>query len=298
LDAVLFDVYGTLLISGSGEPGTSGPTAPGEAITAALQAAGIVFRGDGAAVYELLLREIDRRHQAAHDLGVDFPEVDIVEVWRATLGELQVRGCTDVFPDATSGRSPSRTGTPARQFVRDGQECPSYEEGGLAALAVEHEMRANPVWTMPHLRETLDGLRRAGKKLGIVSNAQFYTPEIFPALLNQTLAELGFEPDLLFFSFQHGRAKPGLELFQLAVSALGPRGIPAERVLYVGNDMRNDIQPAARVGFRTALFAGDARSLRRREDDPDVAGVVPDVVVTDLRDVYTVVSCYGTLTRP
>jgi putative hydrolase of the HAD superfamily len=128
-------------------------------------------------------------------------------------------------------------------------------------------------------------LRHAGKKLGLVSNAQFYTPEAFPALIRRSLADLGFERDLLCFSYQHGRAKPGTGLYRLAAAALHGRGIAPERVLYVGNDMRNDIAPAARLGFRTALFAGDARSLRLRAGDPLCAGVVPDLVVTDLTDL-------------
>jgi putative hydrolase of the HAD superfamily len=61
--------------------------------------------------------------------------------------------------------------------------------------------------------------------------------------------------------------------------------IPAASVLYVGNDMRNDIVPAASVGFNTALFAGDQRSLRLRESDADCRNVTPDVIVTDLRQL-------------
>ncbi|MEQ8837627.1 MAG: HAD family hydrolase, partial [Lacipirellulaceae bacterium] len=57
---------------------------------------------------------------------------------------------------------------------------------------------------------------------------------------------------------------------------------PAE-TLYVGNDMRNDIWPAAKVGFKTALFAGDERSLRLREDEPNRdQRPEPDAVVTEL----------------
>ena len=52
--------------------------------------------------------------------------------------------------------------------------------------------------------------------------------------------------------------------------------------MYVGNDMLNDIASAAKVGLRTALFAGDARSLRWRKGDERVEGVVPDLVLTDL----------------
>ena len=50
------------------------------------------------------------------------------------------------------------------------------------------------------------------------------------------------------------------------------RGFPAERVLFVGNDMLNDVAAAAAVGLRTALFAGDQRSLRLREKDPRPGG--------------------------
>ena len=38
----------------------------------------------------------------------------------------------------------------------------------------------------------------------------------------------------------------------------------------------------ARAGLRTALFAGDARSLRLRRDDPRCAAVCPDLVLTGL----------------
>jgi putative hydrolase of the HAD superfamily len=60
-------------------------------------------------------------------------------------------------------------------------------------------------------------------------------------------------------------------------------------VLYVGNDMLHDVLPAAAMGFRTALFAGDRRSLRRREGDARVASVTPDVVVLQLRDLLSCV---------
>jgi putative hydrolase of the HAD superfamily len=157
------------------------------------------------------------------------------------------------------------------------------------ALAVEYEARANPVWPMPHLGETLSALRRAGKLLGVVSNAQFYTPEAFPALAGRTLEEFGVDTELQYYSFQYGLAKPGPELYRLAAAALERRGISTAAALYVGNDVLNDILPAAQTGFLTALFAGDARSLRRRTGDARVAGVRPDAVVTSLRDLLNCV---------
>jgi putative hydrolase of the HAD superfamily len=217
---------------------------------------GVPLQRPPAAVLEVWDAEIERRHQEARQAGVDAPEVDILEVWRRALAECAARGWTA----STAGVD-------------------------LAALSVEFEVRANPVWPMPGMVQTLKTLHAAGKALGVISNAQFFTLETFPALVERTLDGLGCEPDLQFYSYQHGRAKPGLAFYQLAVAALQRRGIPPGRVLYVGNDMRNDVAPAARCGFRTALFAGDARSLRRREGDSQCVGIVPDVIVRELSDL-------------
>ncbi|MGI9455617.1 MAG: HAD family hydrolase, partial [Aeoliella sp.] len=158
----------------------------------------------------------------------------------------------------------------------------------IERLAIEYEMRANPVWTMPGLEECLAAIRQAGLPLGIVSNAQFFTPQLFPALVQQNLRELGFDPELCVWSYEHRQAKPGKCLFNVTVAALAARSITPNETLYIGNDMRNDVAPAAQVGFRTALFAGDARSLRLREDDPLARGITPDAVVTDLRQILAV----------
>jgi putative hydrolase of the HAD superfamily len=65
-------------------------------------------------------------------------------------------------------------------------------------------------------------------------------------------------------------------------------GIEPPQTLYVGNDMLKDITPASRIGFRTALFAGDARSFRMRENDERVKDFQPDLVVTELTQLLQV----------
>lgn len=45
--------------------------------------------------------------------------------------------------------------------------------------------------------------------------------------------------------------------------------------------MLNDVVPAAKLGFRTALFAGDQRSLRW-VNCPGWSAVAPDLVLTGL----------------
>ena len=70
-------------------------------------------------------------------------------------------------------------------------------------------------------------------------------------------------------------------MFRDVLTRLAERGIEPGQTLYVGNDMRNDVLTAARSGCRTALFAGDRRSLRLRGDDPDCRGLRPDLVITE-----------------
>ena len=79
-----------------------------------------------------------------------------------------------------------------------------------------------------------------------------------------------------------GCAKPSAKLFEMAVSAIADKGFDTATSLFVGNDMLNDIFPAHRLGFQTALFAGDARSLRLRKDDPRCHNLSADLILTDL----------------
>jgi putative hydrolase of the HAD superfamily len=262
--AVLFDVYGTMFISASGDVGTADGSAKSSAFAEAMAAAGLpTCRAEGPDDAQLLCETIRRHHDVARGQGIEYPEVEIRDVWRDVIAELGGRGQFDADPLAAD----------------------------VERLAVEYEVRANPVWPMPHVKECLAGLRGAGVELGIVSNAQFFTLELFPALLDYSIEHLGFSAKLRFFSYQSGQAKPGTFLYERAKEALSSLAIHADEVVYVGNDLLNDVVPAQAVGFRTALFAGDARSLRLREGDPRVEGVQPDLVLTDLAQLKECLNC-------
>ncbi len=245
--AVLFDIYGTLFISAAGDIGTGLAVDGDSAFKAALEAVGLPPKGGA----ELLTRAIEAEHARKRAAGIDHPEVDIVAIWATVLERLGL----------------------------------SASEATLRRLALEYELRVNPVWPMPGLAETIDALRRRGLRLGVVSNAQFFTPLLFPAFLGRSLEALGFDPALCFYSWRVGIAKPSRRLYDLAAAELTRQGIEPRRVLYVGNDRRNDIWPADRVGFRTGLFAGDARSLRLREDDPRCRDVQPTCVFKSLPQI-------------
>jgi putative hydrolase of the HAD superfamily len=255
--AVLFDIYGTMLISASGEVGTAADEQKSRAFAEALAVAELTASGGHTSGGQTLVETIRRHHARSRARGVEYPEVEIRQVWRDVLEEMGARGRNGEPPDDTR----------------------------IEQLAVEYEVRTNPVWPMPHLAACLADLKARGLDLGIVSNAQFFTPLLFPALLDRDLKTLGFPLPLQIFSFEFGQAKPGTYLYERAAEALSSRSIRADEVVYVGNDVLNDVGPAGQLGFRTALFAGDARSLRLREGDPRVAGVEPDLVVTDLNQL-------------
>jgi putative hydrolase of the HAD superfamily len=258
--AVLFDVYGTLFVSGCGDVGVAAQMADADALAAAFAASG--FDGDlpqaGRIGTELYHAAIAADHAARRTAGVRFPEVDIVEIWRRVTAELRRQG---------------------RLRGPDGH-------GPLRGLAVEYECRTNPVWPMPCMQQALSTLSERGILLGIVSNAQFFTPLLFDALCGIGLAGLGVQPRLCAWSYRLREAKPATRLFTTVLHRLQRDWqIAPEQTLYVGNDMLNDILAATGAGCRTGLFAGDARSLRLRRDDPRCAALQPDAVITSLDQV-------------
>jgi putative hydrolase of the HAD superfamily len=248
LEVVLFDIYGTLFISGSGDLGTAMRNfAVSTPLAELLRRYGL--DDSPAGISQKLWAEIDRQHTAARQHGVDHPEVEIDRIWQIILK----------WPD--------------HQRVRQ--------------FAEAYEMIVNPVFPMPGLERVLRSLRRRGRRLGLISNAQFFTPRLFAYFLGARPQALGFAADLLIYSYREGCAKPSRRLFQRARDALQCSGIAPERVLFVGNDMHKDVLPAARIGFQTALFAGDRRSLRwggspqQKSDAPPP----PDLVITDLQQL-------------
>lgn len=260
--AVMFDIYGTLLISGSGDIGTAAATNRGDALAEALEETGIAFKGDPEDGIGDLKTVIGIHHDRLRATGIEYPEVRIGEVWMDVCAMWRHNRQLDQMPD----------------------------EWQVSRLAIEYEMRVNPVWPMPGVRATCDGLRERGKVLGVISNAQSFTPRLLTSVGGElegvaSLRDLGIAHDLQVFSFELRFAKPGLRMYEEAAQALDERGIGREQTLYVGNDLLNDVMPAHEIGFRTALFAGDRRSLRLREGDDRVAGVEPDLVITELPQI-------------
>lgn len=257
--AVVFDVYGTLFASGSGDVGSVQTERQEAAMRAALAQAGYAGDLDRAAALgpARYLEGIRRAHAAAAVRGVVYPEVEIREVWHHVVSGL--------INAAVLHRSPN--------------------DEALLILAVEYECRTNPTWPMPGLLDCLEGIRQRNLALGIVSNAQFYTPLLFHALLGRPADALGFAPSRCAWSYRTGEAKPSTALFRAVLEDVASEGIEPGECLYVGNDMLNDVWAASRTGMQTCLFAGDRRSLRLREDDPRCRGLRADAIITGLEQL-------------
>lgn len=258
IKAVLFDVYGTLFVSGSGDVGTAAATDTAEALTQALVVSG--FQGEleqaGQIGKDMLKAEILEWHKAGREAGADFPEVEITKVWKKIVDAL---------------RNTETLKAPEADFDQ------------IRRLALEYECRVNPVYPMPGCIELLRKLKERGVPLGIVSNAQFYTPLLFSAFFKQTVEDIGFDPDCCVWSYKELKAKPSEDLFPKAGKFLQKNhGIALSETVYVGNDMLNDIYTAQKAGCKTILFAGDQRSLRLRETDERCKDLKPDAVITNL----------------
>jgi FMN phosphatase YigB (HAD superfamily) len=145
----------------------------------------------------------------------------------------------------------------------------AFEEGELAALVVRlgHHIVDDAgavegaIEVVPLLAEHY--------RLGVVSN--------YPSapLVARTLERFGLLQyfSVLVVSGEFGWLKPHPSVFREALSRLGAQ---AERALFVGDDLRNDVKGPKSLGFRTAWFAPG----KPPADDPDV-----DVQLGGLREL-------------
>lgn len=240
---ILFDVYGTLFISASGDICfTKKFVQETHKIEHLLER--FKIKMNAKTLLTNFFNTVEKQHEELRQKGIDYPEIEIDQIWMRVIG--------------SDNRERAR------------------------AFALEFELIVNPAYPMPHLKEVLKELKNRHIVLGIISNAQFFTPYLFDWFLKSDLKNLGFEPNLTLFSYKFGYAKPSKFLFEDASSRLKEINIPTDSVLYVGNDMLNDIYPAQRAGFMTGLFAGDARSLKLRSDEPVCEKLSADIVITDL----------------
>jgi putative hydrolase of the HAD superfamily len=129
------------------------------------------------------------------------------------------------------------------------------------------------VVAFPEVAETLDRLVADGYRLAVVSNTTQSTERDMRAALRSIGLEGRF--DVVATSFDVGHDKPGPQLFQHVLDALG---CPSSEAVMVGNDVVADIGGAAALGMLTVLVARDSAAVPATD-------IRPTFVVRSLAEV-------------
>ena len=202
------------------------------------------------------LLAINRQKSAGE--GNSLPEVRVEEVWSVIALMLKRNGY-----DA---------GAPWRGDPAGFARCLAYTYN---FLSMGREL-------YPGVSSALKKLKDGNIALGILSDAQFYTPIDLTLLLRDqsggAVVDYGelFDTDLTFLSCEYGFVKPSETLYRRLFDALYEYHITPDQTVIAGNDLATDIAPAAALGMRTALFCGDDLMVFGRGGDG--GGVVPDIV--------------------
>ncbi len=193
IQCVLFDIYGTLFISAAGDISVAKKTSP-EAFRLQRLLQKFKIRRTPQDLIAELYRAIEEEHRQLIEDGIDYPEIKIDQIWKQILE-------TDDLDSV-------------RRF------------------AIEYELIANPVFPMPNLDKTLTVCREQNLTMGLISNAQFFTPLLFEWFLHAKPEDLGFHSELIFLSYQLRHAKPSLALFEKAATVMNAMGF-ARLLLYM-----------------------------------------------------------------
>jgi len=271
--AVIFDVYGTLLRYW--KPEFSSETGKEQALQRSFRKTADYFgitpfleKMNAEEPPEKTLKDLYQglialNHEKTLKKGLSYPEVRIEEIWGVILLMLKRHGY-----DPASAQLGEE---------RDLAKCMAYHYNGTALGRGLY----------PGVASSLLALKNNNLQLGIVSNAQFYTPidlTLFLRDQNEGIDDYRelFEEDLVVYSSIEGVAKPNPALFQRLFDSLYEYHILPEQTVYVGNDLSQDVRPAKRAGMRTAFFAGDAQSAFFH----DLAGEVePDITFADFNEL-------------
>jgi putative hydrolase of the HAD superfamily len=208
----------------------------------------LTYQGIDLRRHELRDFYFDRLKQKQRESPEQYPEFDAVEIWRSIIDDYQ--------SDYTRALPPERVA-----------QLPQ----SLAEMYRGISRRKLKLY--PHVRSTLNMLRERFP-LAVISDAQssWARGELHKVGLTEY-----FNPVVV--SGDHGFRKPDRRLFQYVLDGMG---VPAEKTLYVGNDMHRDIYGAREMGMHTIMFDSD-QGTKQHED------CAPDHTITDFRDLLTIV---------
>jgi HAD superfamily hydrolase (TIGR01549 family) len=146
---------------------------------------------------------------------------------------------------------------------RLGIPCDASTAGQLADL-LEEPYAEWRLEAAPDALQTLEALRRAGMRLGIVSNLGYVPARLVRRELERAGLMRLLEPAAVVFSEDVGVYKPRPAIFQAALDALGA---DPEQAAHVGDSGQNDVAGAAALGMFTVRYRGTQDDDRGPEAD-------------------------------
>jgi FMN phosphatase YigB (HAD superfamily) len=214
-------------------------------------------------------RALDEQRMATTPAPGELPEVDAAVLWMKLIRQLQQKDYT--YETSKYGEL-EQFAEKVAYFFHSCLQGLEAEEGAL---------------------ETLRALPLAGKRVGLVADAQRFTPvQMLRAFRRQgTLRspdEL-FDPALVTFSCREGIRKPSKSLYVRALDRFRRAGVAPHQVLYVGTRLRDDLAIAKQAGMRTALLAVDQTSFVASRDELANPELRPERLLTSLTQIRDVV---------
>ena len=271
--AVTWDVYGTLLRISDGEllhvhPQRLRMQVALEKTVEEFKMWSSMYRTPEAP-WEYMFRqydkELERRRLAGTGRAGDLPEINSAEVWRKLLGQLEQK---EYQYDASFYGDMDELAEKVAWFFHTSLQGTEAAPEALAALKAVHA---------------------SGRVQSLLADAQPFTlVQLLRALRSQ--GELPPPGDLLAseaaaLSFREGVRKPSPTLFKTCLQRLGRQGIEPGEVLHISSRVRDDLAVARKLGMRTALYAGDALSLRATREELRNQETRPDRLLTTLAQV-------------
>lgn len=116
---------------------------------------------------------------------------------------------------------------------------------------VYEQFRDDRGWRLfPETREVLEELRRNQYKLGVISN---FDSRIYSVLKGLKIFAYF---DSITISSETGYAKPHPEIFKAAIRTAG---VPPNRILFVGDNLADDVRAGAAAGLHAILIDRNGR---------------------------------------
>lgn len=145
----------------------------------------------------------------------------------------------------------------------------SYRQAGALMEAIYVSGEDGGKAAFPGALETLNGLRRRGFRLAVVTNRAFGGQRFREDLRT---AGLDFQWDANVVSVEVGYLKPHPAIFRKALHEIK---VPSAEAVMVGNSLLEDIGGAQALGMLAAW----------KRSEPDAEGVVPDFMFDDLPEL-------------